>query len=374
MPNKIRVMLVDDSAVVRGLFDRALNADGTIEVVASAGNGEVAINMLKKTQVDVILLDIEMPVMDGLTALPELLKIAPKTRIIMSSTLTTRNAEVSVRAMEMGASDYITKPSTRDVGEVGDFYRQLVTKIKALAPHRGGDARPAEAKPAPAAAPAGTAATTKHAGPLDLPIMAPSVPLRSQNSLIGMQALAIASSTGGPQALLNIFREFKGQTLRVPIFITQHMPANFTTILADHINKASGLPCHEAVDGEEVKAGTIYIAPGDYHMTAVRGSGPVTLKLDQNPPENFCRPSADPMLRSLAKIYREKLLVAVLTGIGTDGARGASEVISAGGGIIAQDEATSVVYGMPRAVAEAKLASAVFPINAIAPFLLRAIA
>jgi two-component system chemotaxis response regulator CheB len=370
MPHRIRVMLVDDSAVVRGLFDRALSADPNIEMVGSAGSAEIAITLLKKTPVDVILLDVEMPGMSGIEVLPELLKISPTSRVIMSSSLTKQNAEVSIKAMELGASDVIAKPSTRDTGEVGDFYRSLISKIKALAPHKGGIApRPAEVKPAASDAP-----TKVPSGYLDNPIHVPTKPLRQPNSLVDMQALAIASSTGGPQALLSIFREFKGKALRVPIFITQHMPPNFTTILADHISKASGMECHEAVGDEAVKPGVIYIAPGDYHMTAVKKGAGVILKLDQDPPENFCRPSADPMLRSLAKIYREKLLVTVLTGIGTDGARGAGEVIAAGGGVIAQDEATSVVYGMPKAVADAKMTSAVMPLNAIAGFLQRALA
>ncbi len=368
MPNKIRVMLVDDSAVIRGLFDRALNADGGIEIVASASNGEIAINMLKKTPADVIVLDVEMPVMDGLTALPKLLDVAPQSKIIMASTLTTRNAEVSLQAMQQGAADYIAKPSTKDTGEVSEFYRNLITKIKALAPHVK-----TESKKAPAAT--NTAPEPSNEVPRGFEaIPVPSMPVRKAEQLVHMSALAIASSTGGPQALLSLFREFKGVAVRVPIFITQHMPANFTAILADHIGKASGITCHEAVDGETVKSGQIYIAPGDYHMTIHKDGSNKIIKLNQNPPENFCRPSADPMLRSLAKVYSDKLVVAVLTGLGADGARGASDVVSAGGGVVAQDEATSVVYGMPKAVADAKLVSAVFPLNAIAPFLIRAIA
>ena len=378
MSSKIRVMLVDDSAVVRGLFDRALREDSAIEIVASASNGEIAINMLKKTAVDVMLLDIEMPVMDGIAALPELLKISPKTRIIMSSTLTQKNAEISVRAMQLGASDYIAKPSTRDLVGVDEFYRSLITKIKALAPYvRGEDsvAKPEKKMVVTGVqATAVAAATPARVNGLYEPIALPTLAVRPKEKLTGMQALAIASSTGGPQALLSIFREFKGITMRVPIFITQHMPANFTAILADHISKASGFDCHEGIDDEEVKPGIIYLAPGDYHMTVTRdGAKPCRIKLDQSPPENFCRPSADPMLRSLAKLYNDKLLVVVLTGLGADGARGASDVVSAGGAVVAQDEATSVVYGMPKAVAEAKLTSAVFALNAIAPFLIRSV-
>ncbi|MFZ4540635.1 MAG: protein-glutamate methylesterase/protein-glutamine glutaminase [Rickettsiales bacterium] len=372
MALQIRVMLVDDSAVVRGLFDRALREDSSINIVCTAANGEVAIAMLKSNPVDVIVLDIEMPVMDGLTALPELLAIAPKTRIIMSSSLTKRNAEVSVRAMQLGASDYIAKPSTRDVSEVGEFYRTLISKIKALAPHVATISRvdpPKKETPMSQAI-----AASKNGGQMFEPITTPTAPLRRSDHIHGMTALAIASSTGGPQALLHIFREMKGNAIKIPIFITQHMPANFTTILADHITKASGLDCHEAVDEEEVKPGNVYLAPGDFHMTVTKAAnGTIRMKLDQSPPVNFCRPSADPMLKSLSKIYGDRLLVAVLTGLGADGARGASDVVASGGAVIAQDEATCVVYGMPKAVADAKLTSAVFPLNAIAPFFLRAV-
>lgn len=369
MSAPIRVMVVDDSAVVRGMFDRALREDAAISVVASAANGEIAVNMLTQHAVDVIILDVEMPVMDGLTALPKLLAIAPKVRIIMSSTLTTRNAEISLKAMQMGAADYIAKPSTRDTGEVGDFYRSLIAKIKALAPY---DATRTHAKVAETASPATPQAIRVPSKPIE-PLGTSSLLLKRIDQMRDVKAVAIASSTGGPQALLHIFREFKGKNLRVPVFITQHMPANFTAILADHLSKASGLNCHEAVDGEAIEPGVIYVAPGDYHMLATReGAGPIRIALNQNPPENFCRPSADPMLRSLAKLYNDKLLALVLTGLGSDGARGAQDVVAAGGIVTSQDEASSVVYGMPKAVAEAKLSSAVFPLNEIAPFLIRA--
>ena len=373
MSAKIRVMLVDDSAVVRGMFDRALSADGAFEIVASAGNGEVAISMLRKIQVDVIILDVEMPVMGGIEALPHLLEIAPKSRIIMASTLTKQNAETSIKAMQLGAADFIAKPSSRDTIEVSEFYRSVITKVKALAPHVRTESRPEGVSAKPTTSSSALTASAPSKGYESIPT--PTVPLRKSEQMRSMGALAIASSTGGPQALLSIFREFKGVALRVPIFITQHMPANFTAILADHISKACGMDCHEAVEDEEVKAGVIYVAPGDFHMTAHRvGASSIRLKLDQNPPENFCRPSADPMLRSLSKIYGDKLLVAVLTGLGADGARGASDVVNHGGAVVSQDEATSVVYGMPKAVADAKITSAVFPLSGLAPFLLRAIA
>jgi two-component system chemotaxis response regulator CheB len=361
---KIKVMLVDDSAVVRGLMQRALTADAGIEVVATAMDGQMALDMLGRKPADIIILDIEMPGMDGISALPLLIKASPHTRIIMSSTLTMRNAEISLKALSLGASDYLAKPTAREPGEVEEFYRQMISKIHALAPATLAPVtvsatQPLAARPASMASPAA---------------LAPASTLVKQTTIPPTAgALAIASSTGGPQALLEIFKQFKGHKLRTPIFITQHMPPNFTTILAQHIHGVSGLDCHEATEGEEVKAGVIYIAPGDFHMTVERAGTGVKMHLDKNPQENFCRPSADPMLRSLSKVYGNKLLVAVLTGLGSDGARGASEVVQAGGLVVAQDEATSVVYGMPKAVVEAKLTSATFPLGQIAPYLIKAI-
>lgn len=366
--SNIKVMLVDDSAVIRGLLDRALKADGNFDIVCSASNGQMAVSMLRNHPVDVIVLDIEMPVMDGISALPKLLEIAPKTKIIMASTLTRRNAEISLKALELGATDYVAKPTTKDGAEVNQFYAELITKIKALVPRRGvGSSQPSSSASQPAAV-----KSTTSGGIFD-PIPTPTRPLRPINQLGRVSALAIASSTGGPQALLGIFRQLKGLNLRAPIFITQHMPPNFTTILADHISKASGHDCHEAVNDELVVPGKIYLAPGDYHMTVSKHGNDVRLSLNQNAPENFCRPSADPMMRGLSKIYGEKLLVAVLTGLGSDGARGASEVVQNGGVVVAEDEKTCVVYGMPKAVVEAKLTSAVFPLPEIASFLIPAV-
>lgn len=368
--SKIKVMLVDDSAVIRGLLDRELKADGNFDVVCTASNGQMAITQLRTHEVDVIVLDVEMPVMDGITALPKLLEISPKTRVIMASTLTRRNAEISLKALELGATDYIAKPTTKDGAEVSNFYADLLSKIKALVPH----VVTKTVKPAPAPTPSSGVQPSISARLFE-PIPVPTRPVRqiAPAARFPVAALAIASSTGGPQALLSIFRQMKGQHLRVPVFITQHMPPNFTTILADHITKASGYDCHEAVNDEVVVPGKVYLAPGDYHMTVSRQGSDVRLGLNQNPPENFCRPSADPMLRSLAKIYGDKLLVTVLTGLGADGARGSSDVVQNGGIVVAQNEATCVVYGMPKAVVDAKLTSAVFPLPEIAPFLIPAV-
>ena len=383
-PAKIRVMLVDDSAIVRGLMQRALKDDPQIEVVATAMDGAAAIDTLKRTPADIVVLDIEMPVMDGLTALPKLLEASPGLRVIMASTLTLRNAEISMRAMQLGAMEYLAKPSATNPNEVQEFYRQLISKIKALAAGGKGVApvplsslRTSGAAPN---APVTASRLLKPAAPASRPAMATDIaPVTATFSLNEaltnaprVQAVAIASSTGGPQALLSVFGALKGKPITVPIFITQHMPPNFTTILADHISKAIGSECHEAKDGEAVKPGTIYIAPGDYHMVAERIGTGIVLRTTQTPPENYCRPSADPMLRSLAAIYGRNLLAVVLTGMGSDGAPGAAEVVRQGGTVAAQNEATCVVYGMPRAVADAKLAKAILPLDQIAPYISKA--
>lgn len=344
--NTIRVMLVDDSAVVRGLVQRALKKEPSIVIAATAVDGQMAVDTLKRHTVDVIVLDIEMPGMDGIKALPELLKVAPGVKIIMASTLTQQNAEISVRALELGATDYIAKPSNLADSGAEDFFHQLITKIKQIC-HSSGD-------------------TSAQKTPK--PVSKPTLP-----SIAKAEALAIASSTGGPQALLRVFTALKGKAQHVPIFITQHMPPSFTAILADHIGKVLGSDCHEAKDGEEVKSGVVYLAPGDFHMTVERRGTSVVLQLNQDPPENFCRPAADPMLRSLAAVYRNRLLVAVLTGMGSDGVKGAADVVKAGGVVIAQDQASCVVYGMPKAVVDAHLASAVLPIDQVAPYLIKAV-
>ncbi len=353
----VRVMLVDDSAVIRGLITRALTADPYIEVIATASNGQMAVDMVALHKPDVIILDIEMPVMDGITALPRLLREWPQGKIIVASTLSVRNAAISLQAMELGAADYLAKPSARDTEQLALFYRELTDKVKALG---GVSARTAKT-PVVAQAP--------------LPSPRPSTPISLSNAsapIPPVRAIAIASSTGGPQALQAILEQMKGQLTHLPIYITQHMPPTFTTLLAEHLGKASGRPCAEAKEGESAKAGHVYLAPGNYHMTAEKKGVDVLLHLNQDPPENFCRPAADPMLRSLASIYGSGLLLAVLTGMGQDGLEGAKVVVAQGGNVIAQDEATSVVWGMPKAVAESGICRAVLPLPEIAPYLIKA--
>ena len=353
-----RVMVVDDSAVIRGLLTRSLEKDPVIKVVASVGNGELALKALERHDIEVVILDIEMPVMDGLTALPKLLAAQPGLQIIMASTLTRKNAEVSLRALQAGAADYIPKPSSNsELTGAAVFQRELLEKVKALVKAARSN-RPASV---PARAADGRAKATAPA------TLAPkrTISLRKASAALP-RIIAIGSSTGGPQALLEVLRDMAAH-VKLPILITQHMPATFTTLLAEHIARATGVPCAEGRDGEMVTAGRIYVAPGNYHMVAESQGTSTVIRLNQNPPENFCRPSVDPMLRSLAKLYGSSLLTIILTGMGSDGQKGATEVVEAGGTVIAQDEATSVVWGMPGAVATSGLCSAVLPIQEIGP-------
>ncbi len=548
-----KVLIVDDSAIVRGLVTRMMTEDEEIEVVGSVNNGEEALAVMEGGGIEVVVLDIEMPVMDGLTALPKLLEIDPTVRVIMASTLTKRNADISFQAMTLGAVDYIPKPSSSKDLNVGEGFRaELLDKVKAWAEQRrkmleveeeaaaareaatppvtemapepaptpeetpiakdgdktddasGGEGksaafraemsvehqqlqkqgriqrkrftaelrpRPMQQHPRPQAmqmrqtppqptpapqAPATGAATSDGSGPAakvaattpatstaarpsgtprdpgrlirDAAVAAggqartasaspqratpaapasrtaapapkraaPTAPapqkaaraqqLRGGNApapakrpntrgavsllpekKLNVEAIAIGSSTGGPQALFEVLRGLNG--VRQPIFITQHMPATFTTILAEHITRLTGLKCQEAQNKMQIVGGQVYLAPGDYHMTVEGRGGSRHLMLNQNPPENFCRPSVDPMLRSLVASYGGNILTAILTGMGQDGMLGGRDVVNAGGMVVAQDEQSSVVWGMPGAAAHAGICSAILPVGGIAAYI-----
>lgn len=393
-PEHYRVMVVDDSAVIRGLLARAIEQDSQIKIVASVGDGQMAVNALQRHPVDVIILDIEMPIMDGLTAIPKLLAIDPAVKIIMASTLTLKNAEISFKAMELGAADYIPKPSsTREIHAADEFKRELIEKIRimaALARRSGvrGTAAPA-ASPRSSASPAGlrpaqggasgepAAAVVREKTP-PLKVLSPSVAPTSRPEYQGTKGdlklrthviarpdiIAIGSSTGGPQALFQVIKDI-GVGLSQPVVITQHMPPAFTTILAEHISKQCGVTCAEAKEGDVLEPGKYYLAPGDFHMLIAQRNGKPTVALKKDPPENFCRPAVDPMLRSLIPLYGKRVLTVILTGMGSDGTKGSEQIVEAGGSVIAQDEATSIVWGMPGAVAMAGLCSSVLPVTEI---------
>ena len=335
-----RVMIVDDSAVIRGLLARWIKEDSDIDVVASVANGALAVKAIGDSAADVVVLDIEMPEMDGLTALPKLLEKAPGLKVIMASTLTRRNAEISIKALAMGAADYIAKPTASSELHAADGYRvEILRKIRALGEAAIGAARPAATRPG---AGAGSAIRLRRIRP-----MRP-------------RALAVGSSTGGPQALLSLFSQVDISSL--PVFVVQHMPATFTAILAEHIQRANDVVCAEAARGETAAPGRIYVAPGDYHMTVFGTPGRFVIGLNQEQPENFCRSAVDVLFRSLAVIRDSNVLAVVLTGMGADGLKGGQALISAGCNMVAQDEESSVVWGMPGAVATAGLCCDVVPI------------
>lgn len=343
-PAPARVMVCDDSLVIRGAISRMLQADPGIEVVARVANGQAALDALKQSKPDVVVLDIEMPVMDGMTALPLLLRAEPGLRVVMASTLTTRGADIALRALRLGAADYLPKPSS--IGTVSDdsFRRELLAKVRGLARLRH---------------PVVVSASTGNLARLALR-PAPVMPAR---------LLAVGSSTGGPQALFALVQGL-GRAVGVPVVLTQHMPPTFTPILAEHLGKLGGMPCAEAKDGEPLLPGRIYLAPGDRHLLVEGSRGSMRARLSGPPAENFCRPSVDPMLRSAAAACEGRVLVAMLTGMGHDGLAGTRVVVQAGGAAVAQDEATSVVWGMPGAIAEAGLCHAVLPLPRLAPKLL----
>lgn len=360
----IRVMVVDDSVVIRGMISRWIDAEPDMKVAASLRTGLDAVNQIERINPDVAVLDIEMPELDGISALPRLLAKKRDLIIIMASTLTRRNAEISFKALSLGASDYIPKPeSTREAAAADIFHHDLIQKIR----HLGAKVRRTRAA-SPPLAPA-----LERSQPAARPApAAPAAPLvRRQFGPTAPRALVIGSSTGGPQALMSLVTDIGPVIDRYPVLITQHMPPTFTTILAEHLARSSRRPAAEAVDGEIVKPGRIYLAPGGRHMKVVRHHADVVIALDDGPPVNFCKPAVDPLFASAVDIWQGSTLAVILTGMGSDGMRGGKDIVAAGGSVIAQDEATSVVWGMPGAAAHAGICAAVLPLNQIGPKLVQ---
>jgi len=369
----IKVMIVDDSAVIRGFLGKILENEAGFEVTSTAANGQIAVSNLKKNKHDIILLDVEMPVMDGLTAIPLLLEAQPNTRIIMCSTLTTENAETTLRAFALGAVECIAKPSTtQDIYAKDTFRNILIHTLKEIAGVR---------KIAPAPSPTKASSNQSSREARQEALRAPQtehVTLDRSKKIVTLRAsnqgfsgkpelLAIGSSTGGPNALFELIPNLKG--IQIPVVITQHMPPTFTRILAEHIEQQTGLKAVEGAEGMPLLPGRIHVAPGGHHMLFKKNGPSSVITLDDGPMENFCRPAVDPMLRSAVAIYGEKIMTVILTGMGQDGMLGAREVIKAGGRVIAQDEETSVVWGMPGAVALDGSCSAVLPLKEIGPWL-----
>ena len=346
---RIKVMVVDDSVVIRRLVTTVLDNDPEITVVGTAASGRIAINKLSQVAPDCVTLDIEMPDLDGLGTLRELRKTHPRLPVIMFSTLTERGAGATLDALALGANDYVTKPA--NVGSVSEAMAsvrdQLIPKIKALCPPRRGTVAPSVRPPLRP-----TGAVAPRTGRIDL--------------------LAIGSSTGGPDALSSLLPLLPA-TLPVPVVIVQHMPPVFTKMFAMRLDTKCALSVKEAEDGDLLLPGRVLIAPGDHHMELRRVGTGTVVRLTQAPPENFCRPAVDVLFRSAATAYGEHVLAVVLTGMGSDGTRGAEVLRTAGSEVVAQDETTSVVWGMPGAVVGAGLAHRVLPLELIGRDVLEAL-
>ncbi|MGK5679463.1 protein-glutamate methylesterase/protein-glutamine glutaminase [Actinoplanes sp. URMC 104] len=379
----ITVLVVDDSVVVRRLIVDALGGAENIEVVGTASNGLLAQAKIDQLKPDVITMDIEMPQMDGITAVRELRKRHKHTPVIMFSTLSAAGATATLEALAAGATDYVTKPS--NVGSIDESIKavrtELVPKIHALAGRRRPGAAPSgpPARPGAAAAPTrpgtrpGAAPAPAGVSPAGAarPGAAPSGPAAGRaaprKTAPGgrIEILAIGSSTGGPDALTKVLQGLPAD-FPVPIVITQHMPPVFTRMFAERLDRSTPLRVVEATDGMELAPGTAYIAPGDQHLVLHRRGTTTLTQLSGAPPENSCRPAVDVMFRSVAALYGPSAYAAVLTGMGHDGRGGAKVLREAGAEVLAQDEATSVVWGMPGAVVGAGLADEVLPLDRIA--------
>lgn len=342
---RFRVLIVDDSAVIRKVLSGLLASDPEIEVVGTAGNGIQALARIPETKPDLVTLDIEMPVMNGLETLVEIRKLYPKLPVIMFSTLTERGATATLDALARGASDYVTKPghgggseSSREV-----VREELIRKIKSLCAVRA---------PQPRVLPA------------------PQLARPSNRPRARIDVVAIGSSTGGPNALTALLPQLAAD-FPVPIVIVQHMPPLFTRLLAERLNALAPLNVQEGKEGQKLQRGQIWIAPGDNHMTVARRGAEIVLGINHDAQENSCRPAVDVLFRSAARTYGANVLAVVLTGMGSDGTRGSAAIREAGGEVIAQDEASSVVWGMPGSVVTASLADGVYALSSIAPELVR---
>jgi two-component system chemotaxis response regulator CheB len=356
--NPYRVLVVDDSFVVRGVLRNILNEDPQIQVIDCVGDGQKAIEAVKSKDIETVILDIEMPVMDGITALPLMLKYKPSLVVIVASTLTLRGADVSLKCLSLGAMDYIPKPTnTVTTSSATDFRQEILKKVKNLTESARKKSSNLSTnhnqKPS---------AYSPHSQPANqFKIVEKEYSLRPF-MVNKPEALVIGCSTGGPQALGEVLKNIQGK-IHQPIFIAQHMPPNFTKILADHLSRQSGLDAMEGKDRMEIEGGKIYISPGNFHMEVVREKNTPLISLNQNAPENFCRPSVNPLMRTIIHAYHGRVLGVMLTGMGSDGLQGAQEFIKNGGCLIAQDESSSVVWGMPKAVIMDNLCSAVIPLS-----------
>jgi two-component system chemotaxis response regulator CheB len=350
---KIRILVVDDSVVVRRMVSDALSADPQLEVVGAAANGKIALAKIPQVNPDIIILDVEMPELDGLATLERIRTSLPALPVIMYSTLTQRGAEATLDALAKGATDYVTKPS--NVGSAAQALEcirtELIPKIKAICGRNAGVVLPAT--PIVPAAP-------------KVPLPLTRIPRNTER----VDIVAIGISTGGPNALADLLPALPSD-FPVPVVIVQHMPPVFTRLLAERLAAKSRIDVREGCAGAVLKPGCAWIAPGDYHMTVQGDRNQAILGTHQGPPENSCRPAADVLFRSVAEVYKPHALAVIMTGMGQDGLRGCERIYELGGQVLAQDEASSVVWGMPAFVARAGLADKVLPLNQLGPEIAR---
>jgi two-component system chemotaxis response regulator CheB len=370
----IRVMVVDDAVVVRSLLSRWVEEEPGLKLVAALRNGREALERLDQAKPDVVVLDVEMPELDGISTLPRLLQQRRDLIVIMASALTRDHAEVTLKALALGAADYIPKPDSEGgVITSAAFQRELIDKIRALGTRRRQRALPPPYVRRMAPSTRRLAGAVQRAGKWR---MAPADAEQREFKLrpfstVSPRVLLIGASTGGPQALTKLMSRLDAVSESAPILITQHMPATFTTILAEHLSRASARPVREAVNGEPVLAGTVYLAPGGKHMRVARHDGTAVIAIDDDAPVHFCKPAVDPLFSSAAEVWGAWNLAVILTGMGSDGTSGAAAIADSGGSIIAQDEATSVIWGMPGSAVEAGVCSAVLPLDQIVPTVVR---
>ena len=363
-------MVVDDAVVVRTLMSRWIGEQPGLTVVAALRSGREAVDQFEQYDPDVVVLDVDMPHLDGISTLPLLLEKKRDLAVIMASALTRDNAEVTIKALSLGAADYIPKPEAEGgmMTSVA-FQHELIEKIRVLAKRSPKPPRlPAYARRSAVPVTRRLGGAIQRVGKWRLPAPAEKTAFDLRPfSPITPRVLLVGASTGGPQALTKLVTAIDAVTDCAPVLITQHMPATFTTILAEHLSRASAKPVREAVDREPVLAGTIYLAPGGKHMRVTRRDGIAMIALDDGPPVHFCKPAVDPLFSSAAEVWGAWNLALILTGMGSDGTTGAADVVAAGGSVIAQDEATSVIWGMPGSAVEAGVCSAVLPLEQIGP-------
>ncbi|HKX27434.1 MAG TPA: chemotaxis response regulator protein-glutamate methylesterase [Blastocatellia bacterium] len=355
---KIRILVIDDAVMIRRIISDVLSKDPMLEVVGTAANGKIGLAKLAQLRPDVIIMDVDMPELDGLHTLRMLRKTHPSLPVIMFSTLTEHGAAALMEALALGASDYVTKPSAAGSLPIAAkrVEDELVPKIKALC--------------SSLLVPANPALTRGRLSGAAIPPASPKPRSAVRHQFRRIEVLAIGVSTGGPNALADLIPALPAD-FPVPILIVQHMPPIFTRLLAERLEAKSSFRVREGATGEVVMPGQVWIAPGGYHMVVEREGGRIRLRTHQDPPENSCRPAVDVLFRSVVKVYGAGTLALVLTGMGQDGLRSCGAIREAGGQILAQDEPTSVVWGMPGFVAQAGLADRVLPLNQLAPEIVR---